>query len=191
MVVAERVETSRRARNLENLRPCKKQRVAQTRRVAENRLRLLRQIGEPPAHGFSALIASPCRIITHSFKLSRTSRRPRLDIETVGPEQGDRQPVHAEGDAGGMRRRAGLIVDAPGRAEMVAMIVEAHAGGRLLGRMQRHQQLELQRLLDLADRHHLAGAAEEGIARRLRRRRAGRVRRPAPWRAPSTCRGKR
>ena len=47
---------------------------------------------------------------------------------------------------------------------MVAVIVEAHAGGRLLFRAQRDQQLEFQRLLLLADRLHLADAAEERIA---------------------------
>ena len=56
------------------------------------------------------------------------------------------------------------VLQAPGRAEMVLVVVEAHAGGRLLGRAHRHQQLELQRLLDLAHRHHLAAAAEERIA---------------------------
>ena len=55
--------------------------------------------------------------------------------------------------------------DAPGRAEMVAVIVEAHAGGRLFFRAQRHQQFELQRLLFLAHRLHLADPAEEGVAR--------------------------
>ena len=50
-------------------------------------------------------------------------------------------------------------------AEMVAVIVEAHAGGRLLGGAHRNEQLELQRLLDLAHRHQLAAAAEERITR--------------------------
>ena len=39
------------------------------------------------------------------------------------------------------------VDDVPGGAEMVAVIVEAHAGGRLLLGTQRHQQLEFQRLL--------------------------------------------
>ena len=34
---------------------------------------------------------------------------------------------------------------------MIAVIIEAHAGGRRLGRAHRDQQLELQRLLDLRD----------------------------------------
>ena len=34
-------------------------------------------------------------------------------------------------------------------AEMIVVVVEAHAGGRLLFRAHRDQQFELQRLLDL------------------------------------------
>ena len=48
---------------------------------------------------------------------------------------------------------------------MVAVGVEAHAGGRLLLGVQRHQQLELEGRLDLRDRLHLADAAEERVAR--------------------------
>src|ERR1700734_726323 len=48
---------------------------------------------------------------------------------------------------------------------MVAVIVEAHARGRLLGGAYRNEQFELQGLLDLAHRHQLAAAAEERIAR--------------------------
>src|ERR1700694_1093894 len=62
-------------------------------------------------------------------------------------------------------RLAVHVLDVPGRAEMVAVIVEAHAGGRLRFGAQRDQQLEFQRLLLLADRLHLADAAEERIAR--------------------------
>ena len=47
---------------------------------------------------------------------------------------------------------------------MVAMIIEAHAGRRLLLGAQRDQQFEFQRLLHLADRLHLADAAKERIA---------------------------
>jgi hypothetical protein len=96
-------------------------------------------------------------------------RRPLGEVEAVRPEQGDGETVHAERDAGGVGRRAGAIGKAPGRAEVVAVVVEAHAGGRFLGGMERHQELELQRLLELAHRHDLAGAAEERIARRLDR----------------------
>ena len=65
------------------------------------------------------------------------TRRPVRQLRAVGGEQRDRQPIHAEGDAAGVRHLAGLVVQAPGRAEMVAVIVEAHAGGRLLGRAHR------------------------------------------------------
>src|ERR1700688_1577816 len=63
-----------------------------------------------------------------------------------------------------MGRRAAGILDVPGGAEMVAVIIEAHAGGRLLFRAQRDQKLEFQRLLLLAHRLHLADPAEERIA---------------------------
>src|ERR1700722_14816681 len=61
-------------------------------------------------------------------------------------KQRDGQPVDAEGDAGGVR---GLQVGAgktPGRSEVIAMIVEAHAGGRRFRRSDRHEHFEFQRL---------------------------------------------
>jgi len=64
-----------------------------------------------------------------------------------------------------MGRLAVRILDVPGRAEMVAVIIEAHACRRLLFRTQRDQKFEFQRLLLLADRLHLADAAKERIAR--------------------------
>src|SRR5579863_7059742 len=89
---------------------------------------------------------------------------PRREVRAVGVEHRNREPIHPEGNAAGMRRRAGHVLDVPGQAEMVAVIVEAHAGGRLLLGPQGDEQFELQRLLLLADRLHLADAAEEGIA---------------------------
>ncbi len=83
----------------------------------------------------------------------------------MGREQSEREPVHAEGDASGMRHLSGLGADAPDLAEMLAMAVEAHAGGRLLGGTDRNEQLELQGLFDLVDCHDLADPAEERIAR--------------------------
>ncbi|MGY3428212.1 hypothetical protein ACVWZW_008716 [Bradyrhizobium sp. F1.13.4] len=47
---------------------------------------------------------------------------------------------------------------------MLAVIIEAHAGGRLLFRAQRDQQFELELLLLLAHGLHLTDAAEERIA---------------------------
>src|SRR6516225_8398391 len=91
--------------------------------------------------------------------------RPKRQIDPVGGEQRERQAVDAKGDAGGMGHRAALGAQAPGRAEMVAVIVEADARGQLLGGADRDQQLELERLLDLVRGHQLAAAAEEQIAR--------------------------
>ena len=79
------------------------------------------------------------------------------------PEERDGETIHAERDAAGVCDRAALVAQAPGRSKMVLMVIEAHAGGRLLGRMHGDQQLEFQRLLELADRHYLAGAAEERV----------------------------
>ena len=89
--------------------------------------------------------------------------RPFRKLRAVGVEHRNRQPVHAERHAAGMGESAARVLDIPRGAEMVAVIVEAHAGGRLFLRAQRHEQFELQRLLLLADRLHLADAAEEGI----------------------------
>src|SRR6201987_3572538 len=83
----------------------------------------------------------------------------------MGMEHGEREPLHAESDAAGMCSFASGILDVPSDTEMVAMIVEAHAGGRLLFPAPRHKELEFQRLLFLAHCLHLADAAEEGIAR--------------------------
>src|ERR1051326_9024457 len=74
---------------------------------------------------------------------------PASEIDAVGGEQRQRQPVEPERDAAGVGHLAGRGADVPGRAEMIAVIIEAHACGRLLGRMHRDQELEFERLLDL------------------------------------------
>ena len=48
----------------------------------------------------------------------------------MGDKQRHRQPVHAEGDAAGVQHLAGAVVQAPDFAEMLLVIIEAHAGGR-------------------------------------------------------------
>ena len=45
---------------------------------------------------------------------------------------------------------------------MVAVIVEAHARGRLFGGVNRDEQFELQVLLDLAHRHQFAARPKNG-----------------------------
>ncbi len=67
----------------------------------------------------------------------------------------------------GMSRFTRCVDDVPRRAEMITMIVEAHAGGRLRFGTQRDQKFEFQRLLDLADCHHLADTSEKRIAGRF------------------------
>src|SRR4051794_22765572 len=76
-------------------------------------------------------------------------RRPVLELETVRREQRQGQAVDAEGDAARMRNIAILDPQIPGLAEMIAVIVEAHAGGRLLLGAHRNEQLEFEGLLDL------------------------------------------
>jgi hypothetical protein len=48
----------------------------------------------------------------------------------VGREQREREPVHAEGDAGGVRGLARCGREAEGRREVVAVTVVMHAVGR-------------------------------------------------------------
>ena len=89
------------------------------------------------------------------------------EIEAVGREQRQGQAVDAEGDAAGMSDLAGFGAQIPRRAEMVAVIVEAHARGRLLGGAHRNQQFELQRLLTCAIAAIISAASKERIARGL------------------------
>ena len=63
-----------------------------------------------------------------------------------------------------MGRRASCVDDIANCAEMITVVVETHAGRRLSLGPQRNQKLELERLLDLTDCHHLAYAAKEWIA---------------------------
>src|SRR5262249_51360446 len=73
-------------------------------------------------------------------------RRPVPDAGAVGGEHRHGQPVHAEGDATGVGGRAVLVHQVPGVAEVLAVIVEAHAGGGLGLGADRDQELELQLL---------------------------------------------
>src|SRR5262249_30275441 len=54
---------------------------------------------------------------------------PVAQVETVRREQGEGEAVDAEGDAAGVDQLAGRGRDLPGLAEVLAVIVEAHAGG--------------------------------------------------------------
>jgi hypothetical protein len=71
--------------------------------------------------------------------------RPLGEVDAVGMEHRHRQAVHSERHAAGMGRLTVHVLDVPGRAEMVAVIIEAHAGRRLFFGTQRDQQLEFQR----------------------------------------------
>src|SRR5882757_2467912 len=54
----------------------------------------------------------------------------------------------------------------PNRTEVVTVIVEAHASGRLRFGTQGNQQLKLQRLFQLAQRSQPAGSSEERVISR-------------------------
>src|SRR5712692_6330526 len=105
----------------------------------------------------------------HALERQRLARRrrPVPQVETVRRKQGEREAIDAEGDAGRVRESARLGLELPGLAEMVLVVVEAHAGGRRLLRAHRNEQLELQGVLDLVHRHQLGGTSEERIARGL------------------------
>src|SRR4029079_4158001 len=92
---------------------------------------------------------------------------PGPQLQPVRSKQRKPQAIDAEGDAAGVSDRAGVGAQTPFAAEMIAMIVEAHARRRLLCGAHRNQQLEFHRLLDLSSRHDLADPAEERIARGL------------------------
>ena len=79
-------------------------------------------------------------------------------------EQRDGDAFHAETDAGRMRAVSPSAVFNPQvETEMVLVVVEAQAGGRVFFRIDRHQQFELQAEIALARRHDAAGATEERI----------------------------
>src|SRR5690242_3357066 len=79
-------------------------------------------------------------------------------------EQRDRQAVKAKCGTRGVRDCAIVRLQAPGGAEVILMIVEAHARRRRFLRVHWNEELELERLLDLTDGHQLAPAPEEGVA---------------------------
>src|SRR6516162_8915625 len=101
------------------------------------------------------------------LKVERFARRlgPAYCLQPMGGEHRERKPIHTEGDAAGVHDRAGFVAQVPGHAEVIAVIVEAHAGGRLCGRAHRNEQLEFQRPLNLAHCHELTAAVEESVAR--------------------------
>src|SRR5581483_11735481 len=61
--------------------------------------------------------------------------RPAGELQTVNAEERDRQTVHSKRDAARMRQGAVLALDAPGDPEVLAVVVEAHARGRLRARV--------------------------------------------------------
>src|SRR5262245_21446685 len=55
--------------------------------------------------------------------------RPQIEPGAVGRKQGEPKPIHAERDTGRVHQFPILGANLPGRAEMVLMVIEAHAGG--------------------------------------------------------------
>src|SRR5271170_4741926 len=68
--------------------------------------------------------------------------RPLGELHPVIGEQRHRQPVHAERHAAGVRRLVAAVLHAPHVAEMLAMVIEAHAGGRPGAGVIGNEQLE-------------------------------------------------
>src|SRR5580658_1801356 len=89
--------------------------------------------------------------------------RPAFGLDTVDAEQRHSEAVHTEGYAAGVRRGALLVFDFPSLPKQIAVVIETHARGRRSAREVGNQQLELQRLLQLADRHHLTHAPKERV----------------------------
>src|SRR5437762_2728988 len=91
---------------------------------------------------------------------------PGGNVEAVVPEECQRDPLHAETDAGAVRGLAVCVDQVPGPAEMILVVVEAEAGGGLRAG-DRDQQLEFEALLALALGENYPGAPEEGIVGHL------------------------
>src|SRR5580704_17605673 len=89
--------------------------------------------GLPAARRFKKRLTRGSRGIRARTALERQSlpsrRRPLLEIEAVIGEQRHGQAIDAERDAAGMRELAIVVPDAPHLADVLAVVVEAHAGG--------------------------------------------------------------
>src|SRR5450631_4082821 len=82
----------------------------------------------------------------------------------MGREQRKTQSVEPKGDAGSVRDLASSGLQAPGRAEMVLMVIKAHTSSRFVFRVDRNQEFKFQFLLDLTHGHDLTNSAEKRIA---------------------------
>src|SRR5207302_9185728 len=90
--------------------------------------------------------------------------RPGIDVEAVCSKERDGQAIQAKRGAGGVGDSAIISAEPPRAAEMILMVVEAHASGRRFLGVDRDEELELECLLNLIGGHALASAAKEGIA---------------------------
>lgn len=72
-------------------------------------------------------------------------------------------PFHAEADTRGMDDGSIGALELPDAAEVVAVIVEARAGGRLFWRSNLDQQLKFELLLTLTVGEQSADSTKEGI----------------------------
>ena len=103
----------------------------------------------------------------HKASARRVEAGQRVRSSPMVGEERDHESIHAEGDTARVGRLIAAVLQSPHLAKVLAVIVEAHAGGGLCLLVVRDQQLELERLLDLAHRHDLADAAEERVVRDL------------------------
>jgi hypothetical protein len=95
---------------------------------------------------------------------STNGGRPFRRIQTVLAEQRDGEAIHPKRNTAGMRDRARRIAQTPDLTKVIEMIIEAHTSGRAFFGQHRDEQFEFEGLLQLAYRHHLAGAPKKWIA---------------------------
>ncbi len=120
---------------------------------------------------------------------ARTSSGQVLTVETVMPEQRQRDALHPEADAARMRDRPVFAFDLPDLAEVVHVIVERQAGRLALGVCDGNQQFELECLGALAVGDDLAAAPEERIVGEIDLDGVTPASKSAPSRAPPTSAG--
>ena len=83
------------------------------------------------------------------------------------PEESECNSLETKADTRTVSRLAGSRVNVKSPAEMVLVVVAGSTRGRLVVGTDRNQQLHFESLVALIGGEHTAGAAEEGIVRRL------------------------
>src|SRR6185503_164462 len=87
------------------------------------------------------------------------ARWPGVDVEPVPLEQRERDAFHPEAHTRGVRGSPALERDAERVPEVILVVVARDEGRRFFLRADRHEELELERLVALIGREHSAGAS--------------------------------